>query len=237
MAEYYESMCDRYASMAEDYYRQSKELGNMPSLKEYLLPEATEAYVQHLANIETKTRLTISAIIFQALAIEAYVNLFGVYVVGERRFFSEYEPPKYKRQKGDKPLNTIDKLKKICKDEFHQHFPEQHADRIRKLFATRDKLVHSKPKPHVIIRKTFDYEQLEKNYEEMASIADEMTFFFDGIDDHMELYRMLQTDIQHIRGSEKELTIEISDRWLAEMGNAVREACATAYGTSGAQAE
>ena len=72
MAEYYESMCNRYASMAEDFYRQSKEFENIPVLKEYSLPEAAELYAQHLANLEAKTRLTISAIIFQALAIEAY---------------------------------------------------------------------------------------------------------------------------------------------------------------------
>lgn len=237
MAEYYESMCNRYASMAEDFYRQSKEFENIPVLKEYSLPEAAELYAQHLANLEAKTRLTISAIIFQALAIEAYVNLFGVYVLGEEKFFSEYEPPRGKWPKGFRPLNTIDKLKKICKEEYHQSFPEQHADRIRRLFATRDKLVHSKAKPHVIIKNTFDYEQLEKNYEEIAGIADEIMFFFDGVDDHMELYRMLQKDIQQIRGAEKELTTEISDRWLVEMGNAIEDACASAYGTSGAQAE
>ena len=36
----------------------------------------------------------LSAIVFQALAIEAYVNLFGVSELGNERFFTELEPKK-----------------------------------------------------------------------------------------------------------------------------------------------
>lgn len=237
MAKYYDDMCSRYAKMAEDFYRQSKAYEATPNYNEYSLPEAAEPYAQHLFDLEARTRLTISAIIFEALAIEAYVNLFGVYVLGEEKFFREYEPPKGQRQTGFRYLNTIEKLKKICKEELNRPFPEQHAARIRNLFEMRDRLVHSKAKPHVIAKRAFDYDNPEKSYEEMESIAEEITFFFEGIDGHMELYKMLQEDIKQIRGADKELTIEIRDSWLFEMGDAYKEACASAYGDFNPQKE
>lgn len=229
MAEYYDSMCNRYASMAEDFYLQSKALEEFEGLKEYPLPEAAELYVKHLAVVEQRTRLVIAAIVFQALAIEAYVNLFGVYELGEDRFFKEFEPPRNNRPQGFRPLNTIDKLKMICKEELGQPFPAEHIEKIRQLFTTRDRLVHSKSKPRSIRKQKFDYLKPEKNYEDLFALAEELSFFYDGIEEHMELYRILQDDIMVIRGAEKELTVEISDRWLSDIGRAVEETCASAY--------
>lgn len=229
MAEYYDPMCDRYASMAEDFYLQSKALEGYKGLKEYPLPEAADQYVRHLAIVEQRTRLVIAAIVFQALAIEAYVNLLGVYVVGKERFFSEYEPPKNHRPRGFRPLNTIDKLKKICKEEIGHPFPEEHIEKIHQLFTTRDRLVHSKSKPYSIIKQEFDYSKPEKNYEDIFALAEEMSFFYDGLEKHMELYRLLQDDITTIRDAKKELTVEISDRWLSNIGTAVQEMCIATY--------
>ena len=58
-----------------------------------------------------REKSAITAIVFQALAVEAFVNLYGAQKIGEEVFYSKYET---------KGTSTLEKLKKI----FYKFYPK-----------------------------------------------------------------------------------------------------------------
>ena len=93
----YLPLCEQYASMAKlfyfqyNQYRENAESGDL---------SASIAMEQ----------AAICAIIFQALAVESYVNLFGSVVLGDDVFRCRYESEINKKHRA----STIDKIKNIC---------------------------------------------------------------------------------------------------------------------------
>lgn len=211
----YNLFCQQFANMSESFYQ------------EYLTRRDAYEKIPHenipVENIEgchlayeTFVQLqknAISAIIFQALAIEAYINLFGVYVLGEDAFFTMYEPPKNNRPKGFHYKSSIEKLKSICKDVYKLDFPMSEITNLQALFDKRDRLVHNKPRPYtldkpVIIFPTHpDYKDY---YKDFNGYSNEETFMFDKLDLDMEQYKQLQKTIKNIRSAEYELVEEIT---------------------------
>ena len=93
----YFTFCEQYAAMAKSFYSQ---------------------YHQHQENAKSSTpsasiameQAAICAVIFQALAVESYVNLFGSVVLGDDVFRCRYESEIDKKHRA----STIDKIKNIC---------------------------------------------------------------------------------------------------------------------------
>lgn len=75
------------------------------------------------------------AVIFQALAVEAYINYYGFKNLGETKFLDNYEK-----------LNTIDKYSSIYEIVNKKKFPKSKFvyENLKKLIRLRNNLVHSK---------------------------------------------------------------------------------------------
>ena len=84
-----------------------------------------------------KKHFAVLSIIFHALAVEAWINYFGVRTFGEKKFNSKYESEKDRK-------SVISKYKDIYKEIKHEDLPNGPYSNLKLLFRLRDKLVHSK---------------------------------------------------------------------------------------------
>ena len=98
----YAMYCEMYAGMADSFYRQylaAKEVYDDTPHDSIPIIDEAQNYNRVLKIYNLMEVNAIAATVFQALAIEAYINLFGVYQLGEDKFYSEYEPPKVTKPK------------------------------------------------------------------------------------------------------------------------------------------
>lgn len=119
MGNFYFLKCIDFDSIAQNAYAQylgfSKEyeaLGNNLDVLE--VPQAVVNYIAAYKNMESAAYM---AIVFEALAIEAYVNTLGEHLIGER-YYQEYES---RDATGDR--TTLGKLKRLCKNEIRKSYP------------------------------------------------------------------------------------------------------------------
>lgn len=213
----YNLFCQKFANMAENFYQ------------EYLTQRDAYAKIPHknipVENIEScffaysifelLQDNAISAIIFQALAVEAYINLFGVYELGEEAFFTRYEPPKNNRPKGFHYKSSIEKLKSICKEVYNLDFPASDISPLQALFDKRDRLVHNKPRPYALEKPVIKL-PTHPDYKDFDGYSNEETFIFDKLDLDMEQYKQLQKTIKNIRSAEYELVEEITTKLIRD---------------------
>lgn len=202
---------ERYHSLAQSFYWQYKEACKViesDALPKDLL-DSVDAKDEYHFLFECKENMAISAIIFEALAIEAYVNFWGAAVLGDDVFYAKYEPDKAKRKEtGEKnfPKTTLDKIKRICKDEFKHPYPtdQEHFRMLKQLFDDRDRLVHYKPKGHLIKRpdpnQIYTLGMEKEAYKEYTDACEELNFIYANIDNHMCLYQQVKDNLQVCSG-------------------------------------
>ena len=144
----------------------------------------------------------IGAIVFEAMAIEAYVNLLGAYLTDEKTYYKETNKKSTKEK-----LNYI--FEKIGK-----HFPDELQERIGGLFLKRNRLVHQKPEAIVIDIHNSDRETVlrEKDRLDKALFLD-----LENIDEDMKLYNELKEAVKTAREAEHELIDEIMLKHKGEM--------------------
>ena len=229
--------CEMYAGMADSFYRQylaAKEVYDDTHHDSIPIIDEAQNYDRVLKIYNLNNLMEVNAIaatVFQALAIEAYINLFGVYQLGEEKFYSEYEPPKATKPKNFRYMNSLNKLKRICKDGLGKDYPEDSAVYIEELFEKRDRLVHSKPKPCYLDKdKLYNYDDPSDNYKDIEAFFDEINFVYKDIDEQMMLYKQLKENIRDLRKAEKELTEEIQANLLGNIYNAVEETIKRCFG-------
>ncbi len=210
MVEFIFSSANLYAGTAKTYYKEYLQITDeYDSANEYMKkhPEDTEAVSRVYALAGAREVKAIAAVVFQAFAIEAYVNLFGYIVFGEEYYTKRIDRGLLER----KPVEI--KLDLIC-TELNSTYPVGHKGEIEVLFTKRDGIVHQKPKKYEIAVQPFDYAHPENNFLEMAKIEQENYFFFENLDRNMQLYEELQENIKTIRGTGCELIKEISNKQL-----------------------
>lgn len=209
----YNLFCQKFANMADTLYHSYLVQNDAyeKTAHENIPIENKEGIILAYSIFDQLQADAISAIIFQALAIEAYINLFGVYELGEEVFFSEYEPPKNKKPAKFHYKSSIEKLTSICKEVYHVDYPSSEIAMIEALFNKRDRLVHNKPRPHILEKPSIKSHTLPDN-DSFESYVEEETFIFDKIDMDMEQYKQLQKTIKNIRSAEYELVEEITTR-------------------------
>lgn len=199
MSDFYIIRSNQYARMAKEFYDES--LKERRFFEEGLnIPVSDEEKLGLYALLLEKTlkmdEKAIAAVLFQALAVEAYTNLFGITVFGEEDFYANYER-----------APTRKKLKEIA-GKLNKTLPKEMDDRIKALFKKRDSFVHQKPKAYQIEVADFDYKNLEKNFEDINAYVEELMGAEEGLDDNMKIYEDLQECVRVLRGAELELTEE-----------------------------
>lgn len=209
MAKVFFTSANLYASIASNFYQDFLQIEEAYQLADAKLksdPENTGIYHGVLGIFRVKEERAIEAVIFQALAIEAYINLFGVTEIGEERFYGD---------KIERIHPSSKKLRRIC-SEISKTYPEEHLLELDKLFKKRDDLVHQKPRNYIIEETPYDYDHPGENYRDLLMIENEQFFVFDNLDREMKLYEELQNNIKTLRGSEEELIEETQRRMVEE---------------------
>ena len=135
-------------------------------------------------------RNSIAAIVFQALAIESYINLYGTYNLG-KKFDKECER---------KP--TLKKLCSLCKEVTEKDFPtnEDLYKSLKLLFEKRDALVHYKA--HTIDSKASTMSEFE-DY-----LYKHIVYAFSNIDKFILLYDKLKNKLKELEGIEYDIIEE-----------------------------
>lgn len=177
----YVPLCEQYNTLAQSFYQQHLDL---KSQLEQLGPPADFLENPILANAQMELhagifQAAICAVVFEAFAIESYVNFFGASTLGDDKYYATYESGE-----PGKRYSTIYKLKKLCKDEFDSSYPTdgKHFVALKGLFDKRNRLAHNKPKAHILSTKNGD--TFDDYYDAMAEIS----FVYEGLEGEMALY-------------------------------------------------
>ncbi len=198
----YNIRCNQYASISltayEGYLKQRSFFDSYKSNNVDVLRSPQE-YLHLCKSISTMDDFAVSAIVFQALAIEAYVNLAGAYVLGESEFYSTHERK-----------STVDKLK-ILANKLNGKFSDALLNKVKTLFYKRNCLVHQKPKKFIINVQTYNYLNPAKNFEDIEAFFQEQTIAYENIDEEINTYFELQEELRSMRACKLELVEEIKN--------------------------
>ena len=199
MPNFYIIRSNQYAKMAEGFYTEyleAKRFCEKISKLEVKKENANDYYANLMINVWKRDESAIAAVLFQALAVEAYLNLLGITLFGEKKYYKRIE------QTG---IET--KYKKI-EEKLGQPLPKELTVRIDRLFEKRKNFVHQKPKAYRIGLVEYDYSNPEESFEDIDAYMKELAYAEENIEDDMGIYRDLQESVRVLRGAELELTAE-----------------------------
>lgn len=205
-------LSENYDKMSQGFFDQYTEATNyLKSLgcTYWNIPDHTkEENAQYFKAMSMRFHSALAAIVFQALAIEAYVNYYGVHRVGEKVFYQSYES-KVSRK------STKDKLKLICKEILKKPYPTDCVEysRLVELLKDRDRIVHTKPRAIPL-----DGNEVFPNYEQ---IMGQYNFIYDHIEDKMKSYSILKKNLAKLDGSNEDLIERNLTQYLEATQNAI----------------
>ena len=194
MKKIYFTLCEDFRQMAETFYGEylmSKQKYENQAQGNGLLDDIIPAKGMQMA--------ASAAVVFEAIAIEAYVNLLGSYLVPDS-YYVNYESKTAKI----KDRSTLGKLKSLCKEEIKKSYPADHAlEVMQDLFTKRDRIVHTKPVAHSFEIKPFNYNNIGSNYADYTSaFSEEIGFLYDGLEEQMQSYPTLIQNINALLGKD-----------------------------------
>lgn len=140
------------------------------------------------------------AVVFHAFAVESYINLAGMYIIGEEEYYAKHEKKSIK--------SKIELIEEKSNKKFSEHFLKT----LFALFDKRNKLAHQKPKSFSISIEDYNYENLSENYKDISKIFAEESFAYNNIESDMSVYPATKKEIMTMRNSQIELIEEISSR-------------------------
>ena len=146
---------------------------------------------KYTSAMQKREKSAITAIVFQALAVEAFINLFGAQRIGETTFYTQYEC---------RGSTTLGKLKKISKEFLHKPYPTEGKaySMLISLLNKRDSIVHTKPKAVTINGEPIDYDDFMSQTE----------YIYKNIDGELECYEKLKRSMASLEGKERDLIQE-----------------------------
>jgi hypothetical protein len=177
----------------EEYFSLKEEIDNLNGAKAFwdYTSHTSEENYRYDINSFIARRNAFAAIVFQALAIESYLNLYGSYHLSEK-FDKEYE---YKP--------TLKKLKSLCKDVVKKEFPAD--DNLYKdidlLFRKRDSLVHDKVH---LVETTLPENELRDPF------LDYENYIFNDIKKDIGIYDRLKAKLKELEGAEADIIEKLS---------------------------
>lgn len=178
----YIPLCEQYNGLAQSFYRQYQDVKGQKGGELYTLQAA------------------ICAVVFEAFAIESYVNFFGAYTLGDNEFYSIYEAGK-----GRKRFSTIEKIKSFSKIDGIQRYPTdgEHFIVLKGLFAKRNQLAHNKPRMHTLRK--------EDGYEDFNKMSRGISFILENVEEEMQLYEEVKTNLSTACGVTEPISQMISE--------------------------
>lgn len=199
--EAYILMSEIYSNMSDSFYSQYIETGER--LKEMgqgrkswdMLSHTKEENDIYKGLYAALPRCAISATIFQALAVEAYVNFYGLEKLGENAFIGKLDW---------KPI--IEKISAILKEKVNKNYPKDSdvCIDLKKLFENRHKLVHCKSKPITIESTEIHLVKSQMN-EFTKSMNEQLWFVYEDIEKLMTVYTRLKEQIAQLDGTNLDL--------------------------------
>lgn len=222
----YPMLCENYNGMSQAFYAQYQEAtAYLKSLKckswDFLSHTTEENDSYNEAN-SMRLHSAVAAVTFQALAIEAFVNLYGAQKVGDNVFYEKYD---------HKGATTLGKLKGICKDVLSKNYPTNGKaySRLVSLMDKRNDIVHTKPHPIPIIPTSE-----VPNYSELMYQTE---FVFKNIDDEMLSYGTLKETLMVLEGKETDFIQENYNEAMDACSKAVAEMFTNALFSNGGDHE
>lgn len=184
----YLPLCEQYNCLAQSFYQQHLEakaqLSRLGGPADFLdNPVLANAQFELTMGV---LQTAICAVVFEAFAIEAYVNFFGAYTLGDSAYYSIYESGEQ-----GKRYSAIEKVKLLCKEQFKSPYPTDgdHFRRLKCIFGKRDRLAHNKPKSHEISTKNVG------NFDDYYDAMSEISFVYDGLEKEIGLYNEVKINL------------------------------------------
>ena len=203
MEPFYYCRSEQYSKMARQFYVEYLRAKAFYQSGKYVVNE--DAFEENLlASINLSQKIDdsyIGAIVFEAMAIESYVNLMGAYLTDEKAYY-----------KDTRKQSTKEKLSYIfTKNE--KEFPVALQERIGGLFTKRNNLVHQKPQSIVMDVRNDNRETVMRGKDKL-----DKSLFLDleNIETDMNLYDELKEAVKNVRGAEHELIDEIMLKYKGE---------------------
>ena len=194
MEPFYYCRSEQYSKMANMCYAEFLRLKTFYDSGKFIVEDDVNG-----KNIITAINLSqkidenyIGAIVFEAMAIESYVNLMGAYLTDEEAYYEQC-----------KELPIRKKIEYVASS-LNKKFPEGLKWRIQRLFNKRNDLVHQKPRAF-----TFDIEAEDRNVllKKRDELLKEMSSNLK--EKEMSLYEELKSAVKTMRQSKYELLDEI----------------------------
>ncbi len=198
---YSQSNAEIYYGLSIHYYENYKnklsELYAFADNKSYKVIKTPEDEMKYKVLFHDSREYLYISIVFNAFAIEAFINLVGVTVFGNEVFFSEIERK-----------NTFPKIRLIfheLKDDFDKH--TEVKELIELAFDLRHKLAHSKSKQLDLIDiqndiyHKFSPENLGKyTYEDIFDPFEELNWLANNVDTSLVAYQKFKELTNKILG-------------------------------------
>lgn len=199
-------LCENYNGMSKCFFQQYKDAESY--LKSLncgfwdLLDHTQDENEKYFEALSLRYHSALAAIVFQALAVEAFVNLYGAQQIGEDTYYAEYEK---------KGATTESKIKKICTEHLKSRYPtsDKSYARLMSLLIKRNDIVHTKPRSVTIDGSPIAYDEFMSQTE----------YIFKDIDEEMQSYDILKCNLMKLEGKEKDIiqeNIEVQQHTMLE---------------------
>jgi len=155
----------------------------------------------------------ISTIVFQAFAVEAYINFYGTKKLGKGVFHEHYDR-----------INIKDKIIIVSRIATGKDFPkgEKVYELVKKLFSQRDKLVHHKG--HGINFKECTQESFQN------TMYGNIEFVLNDIDNLVNTYPMFINTLAALEGKQLDLYTEQQTELVNELQMTIVDTMKKAFG-------
>ena len=192
----------QYAEMSADFYSEylsEKRLYDTynEALSSVSRDHKLEYCVRLMLRADRISKHAIAAIVFQAMAVEAYTNLLGMHLLGEDCFYSQHER-KPLTKKLSAALQTIG-----------GNLPTDLMDRIAHLIEKRNALVHQKPKAFHFSIEDYDPQNPTAIDDAVNAYLKEIDLAEESLADEVKIYSDLQAAVRSLRGVSIELIDEV----------------------------
>lgn len=159
--------------------------------------QGLECCVKMMFYAERMSEHAIAAIVFQAMAVEAYANLLGMRLLGEKHFCRKYEG-----------LSTSKKLAAVLQTA-GKTLPTDLMDRIEHLVKKRNSFVHQKPKAFHFGIEDYDSQNPTAIDDAVNAYLKEIDLAEENLADEVKIYSDLQAAVRSLRGVSIELIDEV----------------------------
>lgn len=192
----------QYAEMSAGFYSEYLSEKRMyDAYNEVFSSAATDHKLEHFVELMLRTdrmsKHAIAAIVFQAMAVEAYANLLGMHLLGEDCFYSQHER-KPLTKKLSAALQTVG-----------GNLPTDLMDRIAHLIEKRNALVHQKPKAFHFGIEDYDPQNPTAIGDAVNAYLKEIDLAEENLADEVKIYSDLQAAVCSLRGMSIELIDEV----------------------------